>query len=180
VVPSERDHARVMLPVLRDRYKRRPRQRIVRQGRERRAVQQIPMSRLDLLDRERVVVRRDGYIAAVNDLEPGQERVHPQWDVVPAVQRQAARSRADTCRSEACSRSVRRAGVLRRISHLSDCAHVVRERSYKLTKGAPRNAISNGTSLSFVRHCTHGSFAKVVIPEKIASAVTESSPGYIA
>lgn len=33
--------------------------------------------------------------------------------------------------------------------------------------------MSKGTSLSLVRHSTHGSFAKVAIPEKIASAVTE-------
>ena len=34
------------------------------------------------------------------------------------------------------------------------------------------NATSKGTSLSFPRHCTHGSLAKVVIPEKTESAVT--------
>jgi hypothetical protein len=44
----------------------------------------------------------------------------------------------------------------------------------KLTKGAPRNAISNGTCFSLVRHWTHGNFAKVVIPEKTASAVTDT------
>jgi len=32
--------------------------------------------------------------------------------------------------------------------------------------------MSNGTSLSFVRHSTHGNFANVAIPEKTASAVT--------
>lgn len=32
--------------------------------------------------------------------------------------------------------------------------------------------MSNGTCFSFVRHWTHGNFAKVVIPEKTASAVT--------
>ena len=41
-----------------------------------------------------------------------------------------------------------------------------------LTKGAPRNAMSNGTCFSLVRHWTHGNFANVVIPEKTASAVT--------
>jgi hypothetical protein len=41
-----------------------------------------------------------------------------------------------------------------------------------LTKGAPMNAMSNGTCFSLVRHLTQGSFANVVIPEKIASAVT--------
>jgi hypothetical protein len=32
--------------------------------------------------------------------------------------------------------------------------------------------MSNGTSFSLVKHCTQGNFAKVAIPEKIASAVT--------
>jgi hypothetical protein len=41
-----------------------------------------------------------------------------------------------------------------------------------LTNGAPRNAISNGTFFSFVRHWTQGSLAKVAIPEKMESAVT--------
>ncbi len=44
--------------------------------------------------------------------------------------------------------------------------------SGRLTNGAPRNAMSNGTCFSLVRHCTQGSFAKVVIPENTASAVT--------
>jgi hypothetical protein len=35
-------------------------------------------------------------------------------------------------------------------------------------------AISNGISFSRVRHCTQGSLANVVMPEKIASAVTEN------
>jgi len=34
--------------------------------------------------------------------------------------------------------------------------------------------MSNGTCCSFVRHWTHGNFANVVIPEKIASAVTST------
>jgi hypothetical protein len=34
------------------------------------------------------------------------------------------------------------------------------------------NAMSNGTSFSFVKHFTQGSLANVVIPEKMASAVT--------
>jgi len=44
----------------------------------------------------------------------------------------------------------------------------------ELTKGAPMNAISNSSSFSLVRHCTQGSLAKVVIPEKTASAVTNT------
>ena len=39
VVPSERDHPRVVLPILRDRHERHARERIVRQGGERRAMQ---------------------------------------------------------------------------------------------------------------------------------------------
>lgn len=35
-------------------------------------------------------------------------------------------------------------------------------------------AISNAAFLSLPRHCTHGNFANVVIPEKMESAVTES------
>ena len=50
--------------------------------------------------------------------------------------------------------------------------HVEEGVIYRLTNGAPRNAISNGTFLSFVRHWTHGSLAKVVMPEKMESAVT--------
>ena len=42
-----------------------------------------------------------------------------------------------------------------------------------LTNGAPMKAISKGILRSLVRHWTHGSRAKVVIPENIASAVTE-------
>ena len=45
--------------------------------------------------------------------------------------------------------------------------------SNKRTKGAPRKAISNNSSLSLVKHWTQGSLAKVVMPEKIESAVTE-------
>lgn len=40
------------------------------------------------------------------------------------------------------------------------------------TKGAPRNATSNGTLLSLPRHWTQGSLANVVMPEKMESAVT--------
>lgn len=112
VVPSERDHARVVLSVLGEGHERCARQRVVRQRRERRAVQQRLVSVLDLLDRVRVVVRRHGYVPAIDDLQPGQERVDLQRHVVPAVQRQAARSCADSRRSEACAGSVRRARVL--------------------------------------------------------------------
>ena len=85
VVTSERDHARVVLPVLRDRHERRARQRVVRQRRERRAVQQLSVSVLDLLDRERVVVRRHGDISAIDDLQPGKKGINLQRYVVPAV-----------------------------------------------------------------------------------------------
>ena len=122
VVPSERDHPRVVLPVLRDRHERPARERIVRQGRERRAVQQGPVAVLDLLDRVGVVVRRHRYVAAVDEPEPGQERVHLQRHVIPTVQRQAARSRAYAGGSEPCSRPVRRAGVLRRATMSAVCA----------------------------------------------------------
>lgn len=117
VVPSERDHPGVMLPILRDRLERRARERIVRQGGERRAVQQLAMSILDLLDRIRVVVRRHRYVAAIDDLEPGQERIHLQRNVVSTVQRQAARPCTYTGGSETCSRPVRCAGVLRKSKH---------------------------------------------------------------
>jgi hypothetical protein len=112
VVPSERDHPRVVLPVLRERHERRTRERIVRQGGERRAMQQVPVTELDLLDGIRVVVRRHGYVAAIDDLEPGQERVYLQRHVVSTVQRQASRSRAYASGSEACAWPVRRAGIL--------------------------------------------------------------------
>ena len=42
-----------------------------------------------------------------------------------------------------------------------------------LTKGAPMKAMSNGVSLSLVRHWTQGSFANVVMPEKMESPVTD-------
>jgi hypothetical protein len=112
VVPSERDHPRVVLPVLRNRHERRARERIVRQSGERRAMQQVPVTVLDLLDGIRVVVRRHRYVAAIDEPEPGQERVHLQRHVISTVQRQAARSRAYAGGSEACSRPVRRTGVL--------------------------------------------------------------------
>ena len=123
-----------MLPILRDRLERRARERIVRQGGERRAVQQLAMSILDLLDRIRVVVRRHRYVAAIDDLEPGQERIHLQRDVVSTVQRQAARPCTYTGGSETCSRPVRCAGVLQEqtSSALSDCTRYVRVRkTYK-------------------------------------------------
>lgn len=122
VVSSERDHPRVVLPILRDRYERRARERIIRQGGERRAMQQVPVTGFDLLDGIRVVVRCHGYVAAIDDLEPGQERIHLQRHVVSTVQRQPARSRAYTSGSEACSRSVRCAGVLRRATPAAVCA----------------------------------------------------------
>ena len=167
VVPPERDHPRVMLPVLRDRHERRARQRVVRQRRERRPVQQLPVSVLDLLDRERVVVRRHGDVPAIDDLQPGQKRIDLQRHVVPAVQRQPSRSCADSRRSEACARSVRRSGVLSGASTRAvpsvNCGvaggaacggggEIYESDLQGLTNGAPRNAISNGTSFSFVRH----------------------------
>ena len=103
MVPSERDHPRVVLPILRDRHERHARERIVRQGGEWRAMQQVPVTVLDLLDGIRVVVRRHGYVATIDDPEPGHERVHLQRHVISTVQRQAARSRAYASRSEACS-----------------------------------------------------------------------------
>lgn len=112
VVPPERDHPRMVLPILRDRHERHARERIVRQGGERRAMQQVPVTVLDLLDRIRVVVRRHRYVATIDEPEPRQERVHLQRHVISAVQRQAARSRAYASWSEPCSRPVRRAGVL--------------------------------------------------------------------
>lgn len=45
------------------------------------------------------------------------------------------------------------------------------------TKGAPRNATSNGTFFSLPRHWTQGSLANVVMPEKMESAVTARSGG---
>lgn len=45
----------------------------------------------------------------------------------------------------------------------------------RLTNGAPMKAISKGMCCSLVRHWTHGSRAKVVMPENIASAVTGGS-----
>ena len=112
VVPSERDHPRMVLPILRDRHERRARERIVRQRGERRAMQQVPVTDLDLLDGIRVVVRRYGYVTTIDDLEPGQEWVYLQRHVISTVQRQAARSRSYASGSEPCSRPVRRAGVL--------------------------------------------------------------------
>lgn len=88
VVPAERDHARVVLPVERNWREWRARDRVVRQRRERCTVQQRPVASLDLLDRNRVVVRSHGYVPAVYDTQPRQERVHGQRHVVPAVERQ--------------------------------------------------------------------------------------------
>ena len=47
----------------------------------------------------------------------------------------------------------------------------------ELTNGAPMKAMSKGDSLSLVRHWTQGSFANVVMPEKIASPVTDERWG---
>ena len=41
-------------------------------------------------------------------------------------------------------------------------------------KGAPRKAMSKRSRLSFVKHCDQGRRAKVVMPEKIESAVTKA------
>lgn len=101
----------MVLPILRDRHdsERRARERIVRQGGERRAMQLVPVTVLDLLDVIRVAVRRHGCVATIDELEPGQERVHVQRHVISTVQRQGARSRTYASGFEACSRSVRRA-----------------------------------------------------------------------
>ena len=88
MVPAERDHARVVLPVTRNRHERLARECVIRERRVRRAVQQRTMALLDLLNRKRVVVRRHRYIPAVYDPQPGQEWVHGERHVVPAVERQ--------------------------------------------------------------------------------------------
>ena len=112
VVAAESDDARVVLAVSRQRNKRLAGESIVAERREGRAVEKLLVTVFDLLDCELVVVRSDGYVTTVHDLESSQERVDSERNVVAAVQSQPTRPCPDARWSESGARTVGSPGVL--------------------------------------------------------------------
>ena len=106
VVAAESDDARVVLAIRRERNKRLASEGVVAERREGRTVEELLMAVLDLLDSELVVVRRDGDITAVDDLEAGQEGVDLERHVVAAVEGQATRARTNTRRPKTRSGTI--------------------------------------------------------------------------
>lgn len=179
VVAPQCDDPWMVFPIRRDGHEREARKCVVAECREWGAVKELLVPVLNLLDGEFVVVGRDGNVAAVDDLEPGAEGVHVERHVVPPVEGKTTRAGTDARRAEPGPRAVGRAGVL--LGEFQ--CHAVRGcwcvpyvelggEGERLTKGAPTKATSKGSALSFPRHCTQGSLAKVVMPEKIELAVT--------
>lgn len=69
------------------------------------------MAFLDLLNSIILVIRRDGYVTAVDDLQPSTKRVDFERYVVPAAQPRATRASADAGRAKTCAGAVRRTNV---------------------------------------------------------------------
>lgn len=88
MVTAKRDDPWVVLAINGNGNERFARQRIITERRERWSVEELLVAVLDLLDGKFVVVRRDGDITAVNDLDARQERVDLEGNVVASIQRQ--------------------------------------------------------------------------------------------
>ena len=114
VVAAESDDARVVLAVSRERHERLASEGIIAEGREGRTVEERLVAVLDLLDGVLVVVRSDGNVTAVDDLQAREEGVDLEGDVVAAVESQTTRARTNARRSEPGTGTVRGSGVLRR------------------------------------------------------------------
>ena len=112
VVASQSDNARVVLAICRDRLERLSGGRVVPEGREGRTMEKLLVTVFDLLDRELVVVRGDGNVTAIDNLESSQERVDSERNVVAAVQSQPTRPCPDARWSESGARTVGSPGVL--------------------------------------------------------------------
>lgn len=112
MIAAERDNARVVFSVGRDGHEGLARQRVVAEGRERLAVEELLMSVLNLLNGELVIVRCNWDVATVDNLQSGQEWVHLQRHVVSTVESEAARTSTDARRPEPGSRAIRGTGIL--------------------------------------------------------------------
>lgn len=85
MVTAERDDPWVMFAVGGNGNERFTRQRVITERGERRPVQELLVAVLDLLDGKFIVVRRDGDITAVDELEATKERVDFERDVVASI-----------------------------------------------------------------------------------------------
>ncbi len=70
------------------------------------------MTVFDLFDSKLIVVRRDGDVPAVYQLEAGQERVDGEGNIVAAIEGQTTRACPDTRWPESSAGTVRGPGVL--------------------------------------------------------------------
>ena len=202
VVTTKSNNSRMVLSIKGDGDELLPSERVITQRRESLAMKQSLVTLLYLLDSKLVVIwpwiilchsrnakifvhLRDWDIATIYYPETRIEGVNLQRNVVSAIQRQTTRTCAYSgwvyesilgnwigCKgltwSEPSSRPITGPSVLQ----IMDSEQQVRSHKEALTNGAPMKAMSKGTWLSLVRHWTHGSLANVVMPEKIASAVT--------
>ena len=66
----------------------------------------------NLFDGVLVVVRRDGNISAVDDLQARQEGVDFEGHVVPAIERQATGAGSDSSGAKPSTRTIRRSCIL--------------------------------------------------------------------
>lgn len=85
MVTAKRDDPWVMFAVGGNGNERFTRQRVITERGERRPVQELLVAVLDLLDGKFIVVRRDGDITAVDELEATKERVDFERDVVASI-----------------------------------------------------------------------------------------------
>jgi hypothetical protein len=85
MVTAKRDDPWVMFAVDGNGNERFTRQRVITERGERRPVQEFLVAVLDLLDGKLIVVRRDGDVTAVDQLEASKERVDFERDVVASI-----------------------------------------------------------------------------------------------
>ena len=168
MVAAECDDTRMVFAIEGDSLQRLASSRVITKRRKSLTMKKLLVAIFDLLNGILIVIRRNGDIATVDQLQARKEGIDLKWYVVSAVKSEAARARSDTSRPEPGTRAVRGAGVLDSV--MSVFMPILREND--LTNGAPIKAMSNAVVLSFPRHCTHGNLANVVIPEKMESAVT--------
>lgn len=85
MVTAERDDPRVMLAICGNWNEWFTREQVIAERGERRPVEELFVAVLDLLDGEFVVIRRDGDVTTVDNLEAGHKRVDFERDVVASV-----------------------------------------------------------------------------------------------
>ena len=147
VVPAESDDTRVVLAIRRERNKRLASEGVVAERREGRTVEERLVAVLDLLDGVLVVVRSDGNVTAVDDLEAREEGVDLEGDVVAAVESQTTRARTNARRSEPGTGTVRGTGILR---------DNIRDRHQHMNKkvlGGDVRTVRQGTQCRTARPC---------------------------